>query len=144
MLELALENGQFIPRPLFTLDKTTFSCEQQTPIYHRDHLFGILPKDAAALRGQFVCLDTNGQIIWSSGRTERFGLGPFLLADDKFLILNDNGELTLIRASLSGYQQLARAKVLQGRDAWAPMAFVDGKLLLRDSEKLVCLDLRKL
>jgi outer membrane protein assembly factor BamB len=127
---------------LLDLDKTIFACEQQTPIFWQGHLFGIMPKDAAALRGQFVCLDTEGRLRWGSGKTERFGLGPFLVAHDKILILNDNGELTMIRASLDGYEQLARAKVLKGRDAWAPMALVDGKLILRDSETMICLDLR--
>jgi outer membrane protein assembly factor BamB len=144
MLGLKEENGEIIAEPLFELPKTTFACEQQTPIFYRNHLFGILPKDASALRGQFVCLDTNGNIVWTSGRTERFGIGPFLVADDKVVILNDNGELTLIRASLTGYEQLARARVLQGRDAWAPMALVDGRLILRDSERMICLDTRKL
>jgi outer membrane protein assembly factor BamB len=144
MLGLRKENDEFIAEPLFQLDKTVFACEQQTPIFYRNHLFGILPKDASALRGQFVCLDTSGNIVWTSGRTERFGLGPFLIADDKVVILNDNGELTLIRASLTGYEPLARARVLQGRDAWAPMALVDGRLILRDSERMICLDVRKL
>ena len=142
MLEVKRVNDSFSAKPLFELEKTTFSCEQQTPIFYQGNLFGILPKDASALRGQFVCLDTTGKIRWASGKTERFGLGPFLVVQDKVLILNDTGELTLIRASLDGYEQLARARVLHGRDAWAPMALVDSRLLLRDSENLICLDLR--
>lgn len=141
MLEVTRENDTFSARPIFELEKTTFSCEQQTPIFYRGYLFGILPKDASALRGQFVCLDSTGKIRWTSGKTERFGLGPFLVVQDKVLILNDTGELTLIRASLDGYERLARARVLHGRDAWAPMALVDSRLLLRDSENLICLDL---
>jgi hypothetical protein len=31
---------------LDTIDKNVFSSEQQTPIYHRDHLFGVLPNSA--------------------------------------------------------------------------------------------------
>lgn len=142
MLEVKSENGAIGAKPLFELEKTVFACEQQTPIFFQGRLFGIMPKDAAALRGQFVCLDPEGKLRWASGKTERFGLGPFLVAHDKILILNDTGELTLIRASLDGYEQLAREKVLHGRDAWAPMALVDGRLLLRDSEKMICLDLR--
>ena len=129
---------------LFKLDKTVFSCEQHTPILFQGRLFGILPKDAAELRAQFACLNLDGKLAWTSGQKERFGLGPFLFADEKAFILNDNGELTLIRASVQGYERLARARVLNGRDAWAPMALVDGKLLLRDSEKLICLDVRKI
>jgi outer membrane protein assembly factor BamB len=128
---------------LFRLEKTIFSCEQHTPVLYEGHLFAVLPKDAAELRAQFACLNPDGKLVWSSGKTERFGLGPFLFADGKVFILNDNGELTLIRASVRSYERLARARVLHGRDAWAPMALVDGRLLLRDSEQLICLDVRK-
>ena len=44
------------------------------------------------------------------------------------------------RASLTGYEPLAEAQVLHGHDAWGPMALVDGKLILRDSLKMICLD----
>jgi hypothetical protein len=74
--------------------------------------------------------------------TERFGLGPFLRADDQMFLLDDDGTLSLIRASTRGYERLARARVLQGREAWGPMALVDGRLLLRDFEELICLDVR--
>lgn len=144
MIEVKKENDEFKVEKLFELDKTIFGCEQQTPIFYQNHIFGILPKDAKALRGQFACLNTDGELVWSSGKTERFGLGPFLLADGKIFILNDNGELTLIRASLKGYERLAHARVLPGHDAWAPMAIVDGKLILRDSKQMVCLDVRLL
>jgi outer membrane protein assembly factor BamB len=57
-------------------------------------------------------------------------------------ILDDDGTLSLIKASTTGYERLARARVLQGREAWAPMALVDGRLILRDFEEMVCLDVR--
>lgn len=144
MVGLKKEGGTIRAETLFRLDKTVFSCEQHTPVFYQGLLFGVLPKDAAELRAQFACLNSEGKLVWTSGKTERFGLGPFLFADGKVFILNDNGELTLIRASLQGYERLARARVLHGRDAWAPMALVDGKLLLRDSEQLICLDVGKI
>ncbi len=144
MIGLMKEGETVRAETLFRLEKTVFSSEQHTPVLYRGCLFGILPKDAADLRAQFACLSPDGKLVWTSGKMERFGLGPFLFADEKVFILNDNGELTLIRASLRGYERLDRARVLQGRDAWAPMALVDGKLLLRDSEHLICLDVRKL
>jgi len=142
MLGLKEEGGEIKVEPLFELDKKVFGCEQQTPVFYEGHIFGILPKDAAALRGQFVCMNPDGEIVWSSGKMERFGLGPFMFADDKVFILDDNGELTLIKASLDKYEQLARHKVLPGHDAWAPMALVDGFLLLRDNKRMACLDVR--
>jgi outer membrane protein assembly factor BamB len=143
MVGLKESGGAIQVETLFKLDKTVFSCEQHTPVLFEGKLFAVLPKDAADLRAQFACLNPDGKLAWTSGKTERFGLGPFLFADGKIFILNDNGELTLARASTQGYERLARAKVLHGRDAWAPMALVDGRLLLRDAEQLICLDVRK-
>ena len=124
-------------------DKSVFSCEQQTPILWKGHLFSVLPKDAGANRAQFLCMDLEGNTVWQSGKEDRYGLGPFLLAGDRFLVLNDNGMLSMIKATLTGFELLAQHQVLDGHDAWGPMAFVDGKLLLRDSTQLACLDLRK-
>ncbi len=121
------------------------ASEQQTPILFENHLFGILPKDAGALKNQFVCCSAEdcSQIIWSSGKTNRFGLGPYLIADNKFFILSDEGELTIARVSTTAYQPLGTAKILDGVDAWGPIAIVDGLLLARDSRHLVCVDIGK-
>ncbi|MFN8135880.1 MAG: PQQ-binding-like beta-propeller repeat protein, partial [Bacteroidales bacterium] len=59
------------------------ASEQQTPVYYDGYLFGILPKDAGGLREQFACFkagDTRKSLM-SSGKTTRFGLGPYILAD---------------------------------------------------------------
>lgn len=136
-------DGRFSLETLQSLEKTTFASEQQTPVYYRDHLFSILPNDAGALKKQLVCYDPDRGQAWASGNTNRFGLGPYLIADDKLFILRDDGVLVLARADTAGYVELARAKVLDGQDAWGPMALVDGKLLLRDSRELICLDVSR-
>lgn len=141
MLGLKEEGGKIVAEPIYELDKTVFACEQQTPIFFRDHLFSILPKDASAMRGQFVCMNPDGKVVWSSGKKNRYGLGPFLLANGMFYILDDHGELSLIKESLEGFEQLAHAEVIpNGHDAWGPLALVDGKLILRDSKRMICLD----
>ena len=65
-----------------------------------------------------------------------------LLVNDLVLALKDDGWLHLLQPSADGVTLLARAKVLPGHEAWAPMAFADGLLLVRDSSELRCLDLR--
>lgn len=145
MLRIKLENGVFSAEPLQRLKpEEGLASEQQTPVFYRGHLFSILPKDAGPLRNQFVCChpDDCGRIVWASGKTTRFGLGPYIVADDKFFIMSDDGILTVLRASTEGYVQLAQAKVLDGVDAWGPMALTSGRLLARDSRRLVCIDLR--
>ena len=144
MLRITEAAGRVTADTLFRKSpKEGLACEQQTPLFYKGHLFGIPPKDGGALRNQFVCYHPDGTTVWSSGKTRRFGLGPFLIADDKIFILSDEGILTLIGGSTESYQELATSKVLEGRDAWGPMAFADGRLLVRDSRSLVCLDLRE-
>ncbi len=125
------------------LDKATFACEQHTPIYYQGFLYSILPADAGGGRKQAVCMDPAGKVMWRSGGTERFGLGPFMIADNKLLLLEDNGLLTVIEATPKGYNKLAQAKVLEGKEAWAPMALAGGRLLVRDYGQMRCLDLRE-
>ncbi len=146
MLKINVENGVFTAEALQTLKpEEGMASEQQTPIYYKGHLFSILPKDAGPLRNQLVCChpDDVSQFVWSSGKTNRFGLGPYIVADDKFYVLSDDGVLTVLEASVNGYEQLAQAKVLDGFDAWGPLAIVDGRLLARDSHRMVCVDLRE-
>jgi len=118
------------------------ACEQQTPIIYKGFLYGIMPKDGGIYRNQFVCYDPSGNIIWTSSKDKRFGLGPFILINDKFVILSDDGTLTIINASTVKYDEIINFKVMEGRDAWGPIAVAGSKMLLRDSAKMVCIELK--
>lgn len=145
MLLLKENNGNFTIGVLQEyLPRFGLACEQQTPVYWQGHLFGILPKDAGSLRNQFVCVDPADckKMVWTSGQTARFGLGPFFIADNKFFILDDEGTLTIVKTSTSKYIQLDQVKVIKdGADAWAPLAIANGYLLLRDSKTMVCVNM---
>ncbi len=142
MLALREGSGGIEVEPVYELDKSVFACEQHTPLFYGGHLFTVLPKDAGEYRAQYACMGLDGEVVWVSGNTERFGLGPFMAVGDRMLILDDDGTLTMVRGSVEGYERVARARVLQGKEAWAPMAFVRGYLVLRDFEEMICLDMR--
>jgi outer membrane protein assembly factor BamB len=89
-----------------------------------------------------TCWTLDGKLVWTSGKEGRFGIGPWMVADGKFLILDDDGVLTMAKATTRGYAPLARAKVLPGVDSWAPPALVGGRLLIRDSRTMICLNMR--
>jgi outer membrane protein assembly factor BamB len=120
------------------------ASEQQTPIFYHNFLFSIQPKDGGASRNQLVCCNPNDckSILWTSSKTDRFGLGPYIIADGKFFILNDEGTLTIAKANTSKFVFLDKAKIIDGQDAWGPMAIADGYLLMRDSKQMVCIDLK--
>ena len=124
--------------------KDGLACEQQTPIYYKGHIFSIQPKDAGAMRNQMICCkaDDCKKIIWKSGKTNRFGLGPYIIADNKFFILNDDGTLTIAKVSTSKFIFSDKIKLMEGHDAWAPIAIADGKLIMRDADKMLCLDIK--
>lgn len=120
------------------------ASEQQTPIYYKHHIFAILPKDAGVGRNQFVCCDAEDvtKILWTSSKTDRYGLGPYILADGKFFILSDDGTLTIAKAGITQFEFLDKAKIIDGQDAWGPMAIADGYLLMRDSKQMVCINMK--
>ena len=128
---------------LYKKDKKIFACEQQTPILLDGFLYSVIPNDGGGDRQQLACMTPDGERLWTSGKDDLFGLGPFLATSDGLMVLlDDTGTLTLARISKNGYQRLARYALMggKGRDAWGPMVLVHGRLFVRDSTRLYCLD----
>lgn len=145
LLQVVRDNGNFVVQPIQTFRASQgLASEQQTPVWYDDHLFGILPNDAGPMRNQLVAVRPSdpGTFVWASGRENRFGLGPYLVADGKLYVLSDDGVLTMLKATGEGYRELGRRRILDGHDAWAPMALANGFLVLRDDTRMVCVDLR--
>lgn len=142
VFQVSRENGNYrIERESAFKPRNGFACEQQTPVVMDNLLFGVLPNEAVTIKKEFACADRDGKILWTSGKENRFGLGPVILADGKFFILDDEGVLTMARAQTNKYERLAQAKVLDGHDSWAPIAVAGTRMLLRDSKRMVCLEL---
>jgi outer membrane protein assembly factor BamB len=120
------------------------ASEQQTPIFANGYVFNIQTKDAGTTRNQFVCCspDNFQSILWTSSTDDRFGLGPYILADNKFYILDDEGDLTIARFSTKKFEVLDKVKIIDGADSWGPLALADGMLVLRDSKQMVCVDIK--
>ncbi|RIH65043.1 hypothetical protein D1164_10665 [Mariniphaga sediminis] len=146
MAELTENNGNFSINVLSKYaPREGLACEQQTPLYWNGHLLGIVPKDGGPNRNQLVCVhpDNPKEMVWTSGTENRFGLGPYFIADDKLFILNDDGTLFIARPSTEKYIQIDQVKVIEdGHDAWAPFAIADGYLIMRDSKRMVCIELK--
>jgi outer membrane protein assembly factor BamB len=121
---------------LYRLDAQTFSSKQQTPLLQNGYIYGVLEN------GELVCINLDGKVQWRSGSTERFGLGPFVMAPGGLMyLLNDTGKLTLAQVSPTGFSPLASASLFSnGQDAWGPLALTAGKLIARDLTRMVCLE----
>ncbi|MEW5984092.1 MAG: PQQ-binding-like beta-propeller repeat protein [Acidobacteriota bacterium] len=133
----------FTVEKLYDLTAAQFNSEVHTPILHQNHLFAVGSKT----RGRFTCLGLDGKVVWQSpvvsgdaAATRTFELGAFLLADGMFFVLDGRtGMLRLIEASTKQYTELASAQILSGEEVWGPMALSNGKLVIRDMHRMVCL-----
>lgn len=73
-----------------------------------------------------------------------FGRGSAILADGKLIALGESGLLGLYRANPERIEELARWQVPPlAYPCWAAPALADGRLYLRDEERVVCYDLRR-
>jgi outer membrane protein assembly factor BamB len=147
MAQLHDNNGKFSIEILTKYPpREGLASEQQTPVLWNGHLFGIIPKDGGPNRNQMVCVhpDNPQVMVWTSGPENRFGLGPYFIADNKLFILRDDGTLFIARPSLDKYIQMSEVRVIEdGHDAWAPFAIADGYLLMRDATTMICIDLNQ-
>lgn len=134
MLQLEKRAGHIVPKVLFELPPEVFGSDQQTPVFYRGYIYGVRPDK------QLVCMDLNGRIIWTSGSENKYGLGPYIIANGMIYVLDDDGVLSLVEAKPDGFSPLSRARVLEGHESWGPPALAAGRLLVRDLTTMVCLD----
>ncbi len=87
-------------------------------------------------RGLFKCLDfATGKARWE---TDKVGQATVLAADSKLILLNETGTLVLARASPAAYEELARARVLDGGLCWTPPTPWHGRLFVRNHTRAAC------
>ena len=139
MVRVRRTGEAFKAEAVFDMKNNEWNSEVHTPIVHKGHMFAVGKKK----RGLFTCMSFDGKEVWTSQGKATFGLGSFMMADGMFFVLDgDTGKLRLLEATTTGYNELASAQVLAGQEVWGPMALSDGKLVLRDLTKMICLDVR--
>lgn len=136
---IALDLQSFPPKPLWK--KRELNCYFSTPVAVGDDLYmlnGILKiTPAISLR----CVDgKTGQIKWEKPSVGKYHAAIIRTADDKLLMLDDGGDLSLFNANGKEYQELAKSKVCG--PTWAHPALSDGLVVLRDEKKLIAINLK--
>lgn len=116
-------------------------------------LFEAQAKTHRASRGIFRCLDfETGNEKWSigTGRPRRdngtlelsaseIGQAGIVAADGKLILLNELGELILLRATSGRCEELARTSVLSGEIVWTPPSLHRGRVYVRNHSRAVCI-----
>lgn len=98
-------------------------------VVHEGHAYGF---DGSIL----ACIDLkDGARKWKGGR---YGNGQMLLLRDQnlLLVLSEEGEVALVAASPSGYEEKARFRAMDGK-TWNHPVVVGNVLLVRNGEEMV-------
>ena len=86
-----------------------------------------------------ACVDAaTGELQWKGGR---YGYGQVLLATGHLIVLAENGDLALVRATPERHEEIVRFPVLRGK-TWNHPAIAGGYLLIRNVAEMAAFDLR--
>ncbi len=140
MLKITREGEKFEVEELFF--NTEIGCKMHPPVRSGNYLY----MNSTGRPNQMECMTMDGKVVWEKGSAPAFGLGALILIDG--LIINQNGkngDIHLIKPSPEGYKEVGKASFFDSKksQAWAPLAFGSGKLIVRDMEKMVCIDLQQ-
>jgi len=120
----------------------TLSCYFSTPVSVGEHVYMVtgsfLPPSCT-----LQCVEAKtGKSLWKKTNVGKYHAALMRTADDKLLMVDDGGNLTLIEPDAREFKPVAKSKVCG--PTWAHPAMADGKLYLRDDKNvLMCLEFPK-
>ena len=108
-----------------------------TPVYKDGYIYGMLSSKQFG-KGPLKCVDIKtGKVQWEK---PGFGSGQIIAVGNHLLALSDDGQLALVEPNPKAYQEIVRAKVVDGK-CWSTPSFSDGHVFIRSTKESVCLDL---
>lgn len=135
------EAGDVKPERVWKKDKLT--CYFSTPVVVGKYLYMV--NGAATLTNPTVtlrCVEAaTGEVKWEKPSVGRYHAALIRTGNDKLLMLDDNGSLSLLEATEKEYKELAKSKVCGV--TWAHPALVGGVVYLRDEKNLIAIELPK-
>lgn len=140
--------GNYITRELYTTEE--FGDQTKPPVLYNGYFYAQFGTNNK--RDGLVCMSIDGKIMWKTKREPDFNKGSMILADGLLLATNGSKSLYLIQPDSAGFKPLAVADLfLEGvpgenpgasrggaAQNWAPIALAEGKLLVRDQKRLMC------
>lgn len=113
-------------------------CQQNGPVLVGDYLYGVSAHNGRP--GELVCMNPkDGSVQW---KQSGFGQGSVIAVGTKLLVFSDKGLLAMVEADPTGYRELGRQQILQGK-TWTQPAVAGGLLYARNAQgHAVCIDLR--
>ena len=125
-----------------------FGSHTQSPILYNGNFYAQYSTNER--KDGMVCMSMDGKLNWKTGREPGFDKGGSILADGLLLSIDGASKLYLIQPDPSAFKPLATAELLKPdgnqkntNQNWAPLALSNGKLLIRDQSRLMCVKVAK-
>jgi outer membrane protein assembly factor BamB len=115
------------------------SCHYGTPIQSDGYLYGFHGREESGAKLRCIELKT-GKVQWTA---DDLPCGSTILAQGNLIVLTEDGDLALVKATPDACKELARAPGALNGPCRAPMALADGRLYARDGKKMVCWNLKE-
>lgn len=142
-------DGSFATKELFRT--VEFGDQTKPPVLVNGYFYAQFGTNNK--RDGLVCMNRNGKIMWKTKKDPDFNKGSMILADGLLLATNGANKLYLIEPDSAAFKPLASADLLKqggvntsnrmtnfggSTQNWAPIALSNGKLLIRDQSRLMC------
>jgi len=86
-----------------------------------------------------ACVDAvTGELKWKGGR---YGYGQILLAGDHLVVLAEDGDVALVKATPERHDEVAKFSAIDGK-TWNHPVIVGGRLLVRNLREMAAFDIR--
>ena len=130
VIELSTASDRFTVREVWR--NTRMKNRFASSVLHEGVIYGLDESILAAV-------DANtGELKWKGGR---YGYGQLLLVNGRLIVLTEDGDLALVRATPEKHDELSRFHVLDGK-TWNVPAIAGGYLLVRNLAEMAAFDLR--
>lgn len=129
-----------------------FGAHTQPPVLVKDNFYAQYSTNER--KDGLVCMGIDGTVKWKTGRKQLFDKGGMIVADGLILAVDGASKLYLIEPNASAFKPIASATLLkdggtenarpgEASQNWAPLALSNGKLLIRDQSRLICVKIVK-
>ncbi|HYJ88955.1 MAG TPA: PQQ-binding-like beta-propeller repeat protein [Pyrinomonadaceae bacterium] len=129
LVEISGSGKSFNARAVW--ENTNMKNKFNSSVVYQGHAYGLD-------EGILTCVDINtGERKWKGGR---YGYGQVLLASGHLIVMGENGELILVKATPQQHTEVARFQAIQGK-SWNYPAIAGGRLLVRNAAEMAAFNI---
>ncbi|MBI5383214.1 MAG: PQQ-like beta-propeller repeat protein [Verrucomicrobia bacterium] len=103
------------------------------------HIYGYDDSELKCLDWKTGEVKKTGDANWG---TKAYGKGAILVAGDKFILFGQTGKLGVAEINPNEFKELSSFQALPGKDTWANPVLANGRLYVRNLDKVAAFDVK--